>query len=116
MVDPSGPGGSPSDYAVLAIAHWVAQTGDAIDPADMRQATQLVRKLRRGKSVWTVTFIITGGLIILGACSKGLGIIAFITALILGGVIASVVSSLTSRPSRREQAFLMRVEQELSAG
>jgi len=32
MVDPSGPGGSPSDYVVLAIANWVAQKGDAIDP------------------------------------------------------------------------------------
>src|ERR1700682_3944833 len=90
--------------------------GDAIDPADMQQAKHLVRKLRRGKSVWTATFIITGGLIGFGACSKGLGILAFIAAFILGGVIASVVSSVTSRPNRSEQAFLMRIETELHPG
>ena len=116
MVDPSGPGGSPSDYVVLAIANWVAQKGDAIDPADMQQAKHLVRKLRRGKSVWTATFVIIGGLIVFGACSKGLGIIAFIAAFILGGVIASVASSVTSRPNRWPASVSLRIETELHPG
>ncbi len=42
----------------MAIAHWVAQKGDAIEPADMKQVTQVVRKLRRGTSVWTALRIV----------------------------------------------------------
>jgi hypothetical protein len=65
--------------------------------------------------VWTVTFIVTGGLILLGACSKGLGLLAFIAAFLLGGVIASGVSYTTSRPNRGDQSFLARIQHDLAA-
>jgi hypothetical protein len=113
--DPTGPGGTPADYAINALAVWVQLQGEAIHPDDLRHATRLGRKLRRGRSVWTVTFIITGGLILLGGCSKGLGLFAFIGAFLLGGVLASGVSFATSRPNRRDEAFLARVQQDLVA-
>jgi hypothetical protein len=94
-----------ADYVVLAIANWVAQKGDAIDPADMQRAKHLVRKLRRGKSVWTATFIITSGLFVFGACSKGLGIIAFIAAFILGGLIASALRQSRRGPTGGSKRF-----------
>ncbi len=76
MGDSTGPGGTPADYAINALAVWVQLQGEAIHSDDLTHATRLGRKLRRGRSVWTVTFIITGGLILLGGCSKGLGLFA----------------------------------------
>jgi hypothetical protein len=65
--------------------------------------------------VWTWTFVIAGGLILLGACSKGWGLFAFIAAFLLGGVVASGVSYATSRPNRRDEAFLERIQRDLMA-
>jgi hypothetical protein len=63
-----------------------------------------------------VTFIISGGLILLGGCSNGLGLLAFIGAFLLGGVVASGISYLTSRPNSRDEVFLARIQHDLAAG
>ena len=106
MGDPSG---TPADYVLHNLAAWVDQQGESIDPADLKQAIRIARKLQGGKSVWTVTFITSGGLILLGGCSQGFGFLAFLAAFFVGGIIASGVSFVTSRPNSRDRAFLMRI-------
>jgi hypothetical protein len=103
-----------ADKVIAALSIWMAHQGDQIDPLDMQQAHRVARKLRRGKVVWAVTFVIAAGLLFLVGWSLfGLGLLAVLGACLFGGAIASVVSFFSSTPNRREQVFLARVSKDL---
>jgi|ERR1700694_575147 uncharacterized membrane protein len=102
-----------ADKVIAALSIWMAHQGDQIDPLDMQQSQRIARKLRRGKVVWVVTFVIVAGLLLLVGLSLGLGLFALLGAAFFGGAIASVVSFFSSTPNRQEQVFLARVSKDL---
>jgi hypothetical protein len=110
----NAPSRTQADKVIAALSIWIAHQGDQIDPLDMQQAQRVARKLRRGKVVWVVTFVIAAGLLFLGGWSLfGLGLLTVLGASFFGGAIASVVSFFSSTPIRREQVFLARVSKDL---
>jgi drug/metabolite transporter (DMT)-like permease len=109
----AGPSRTQADKVIVALSAWMAHQGDQIDPLDMQQAQRIARKLRRGRVVWGVAFVIVAGLLLLVGLSLGLGLFALLGAAFVGGAIASVVSFFSSTPNRREQVFLARVSKDL---